>query len=69
MPSRAKIDLVAVLTGKYVKSNVPKVFFKFSSTLDTKFGVSMTSGDIRLITASTSFNPHCNRSPDSAALF
>ena len=68
MQSRANIHHDAVLIGKLVKSNVPKVFVKFSSNLVTKFGIRVMSVDIAFNAPSTSFKMDCNRSPDACAL-
>ena len=66
MQSRAKIHHFAVLTGELVKFKFPKVFLRFSSTHATKFGRSLTPGNIIFVVSSCSFD--CNPSPDAWTL-
>ena len=61
-----KTQHVAVFTGRFVKSNFPNVFLRCSSTLVTKFGISLTPASNRFIASSSSFD--YNRSPDARSL-
>ena len=63
MQSRVKVHHVAVLTRKFLPILFSKGFLRFSSTLATKFGRSLTPGDNRVVMSPSPFD--CNRSPDA----